>query len=122
MPVIELDEDNYEGQLKGTILLDFHAQWCGPCKRMSPHFKAASEEFKDQVVFAKVDVDELEDVASAFKIEAMPTLVFVKDGKPVANMKGYRDRDAIVKFVKDNLGATKDDEEKEDKPNPTKSP
>jgi thioredoxin 1 len=103
MSIIELNEENYEEKLKETIIIDFHAQWCAPCNRMTPHFKSACEEFKGVVTFAKVDVDDFPNLAEAFHVKVMPTLVLVKRGKPVANIKGYCDKDTIVNFIKESL-------------------
>ena len=61
------------------MVIDFYATWCGPCKAIAPVIERMSQEMKDQVVFLKVDVDETDDIAGDYKIEAMPTFVFIKN-------------------------------------------
>jgi len=69
------------------VVVDFFAEWCGPCKRISPHVEKYSEEFK-HITFIKVDVDAATDVAEAYNIQAMPTFMLFKDGAKVAEMTG----------------------------------
>jgi thioredoxin 1 len=64
-------------------LVDFWADWCGPCKITGPHFAAASERFVDQVTFCKVDTERARDVAAAFGIRSLPTIAVLLDGEVV---------------------------------------
>lgn len=69
------------------VVIDFHAVWCGPCKRIAPAIEAMSKRNAD-VVFLKVDVDENSEASEKYGIEAMPTFKFVKNGKVVATITG----------------------------------
>ena len=85
---IKINSTNYKSYVSETsnILLDFTAEWCGPCKRMKPELKKAENFLADtncNVVFAEIDVDESSDIAEQYGINCMPTLVLIKDGKPV---------------------------------------
>ena len=71
----------------GTTIVDFTAQWCGPCQAIAPHFMELSEKFTT-VQFIKVDVDELESVAQEAGVSAMPTFMIYKDGKNVDSLVG----------------------------------
>jgi len=66
------------------VVIDFSAKWCGPCRMIAPFYADLSDkaEYKD-ITFAKVDVDELEEAAQAYTVEAMPTFLFIKNGKEV---------------------------------------
>lgn len=64
-------------------IIDFWADWCGPCKITAPHFAAAAERMSDEVVFAKVDTERAPDVARAFGIRSLPTLAVLHDGEVV---------------------------------------
>ena len=80
------------------ILLDFFAVWCGPCKMLAPVLQEVAEQYPD-VLFAKVDVDEEPALASRFNISVIPTLVLIRDGKPVASATGYRDAQRLSAFL-----------------------
>nr|2YOI_A Chain A, LECA THIOREDOXIN [synthetic construct]2YOI_B Chain B, LECA THIOREDOXIN [synthetic construct] len=70
------------------VVVDFFATWCGPCKMIAPFFEELSEEYPDKVVFIKVDVDEVPDVAAKYGITSMPTFKFFKNGKKVDELVG----------------------------------
>lgn len=76
--------------LKSTepVLVDFHAQWCGPCKAMAPALEQVAAEMKGKVKIVKVDVDENPKVTGTYGIRAMPTLILFKDGKVAAQYTG----------------------------------
>jgi thioredoxin 1 len=73
---------------RNSVVIDFFATWCGPCKLLSPQLEQWSKQYPT-VVFAKVDVDENEEITSKNKVRAMPTLFFYKNGQKVADIQGY---------------------------------
>ncbi len=77
---------NGEGANK-SIIIDFFAEWCGPCRGIAPFFSDLSEMYKN-VVFAKVDVDNAEDVANFARVSSLPTFILVKNGAEVARFTG----------------------------------
>ena len=81
----------------GLVVVDFFATWCGPCVAIAPKFIEMSDKYTD-VVFIKVDVDELEDVAAACEISAMPTFQFYRDGKKVDALVGANEADLKAKI------------------------
>lgn len=85
---------------KGIAMVDFFAEWCGPCKQQLPIVDALSNELKDKVFIAKVNVDEESDLASEFEIASIPTLIFFKDGTVVNRVTGLHDKVQIDKILK----------------------
>lgn len=72
----------------GVYVVDFWATWCGPCRTMKPIFEKVEKELVGKAKFLKVDVDQNQELAQRFNIEAIPTLVLFKDGKPVETKVG----------------------------------
>merc|ERR1712122_207848 len=79
--IVESQAD-FDSVINGNTLVcvDFFATWCGPCKMIAPKLEAMSKEMEGKVIFLKVDVDELEDLAAAQEVKAMPTFAFFKGG------------------------------------------
>uniref|UniRef100_A0A7I4CX43 Thioredoxin domain-containing protein n=1 Tax=Physcomitrium patens TaxID=3218 RepID=A0A7I4CX43_PHYPA len=69
------------------VLVDFTATWCGPCRLMAPIFVELSKKYEN-IIFLKVDVDEVKDVTSQWEVRAMPTFIFIKDGKSIHKVVG----------------------------------
>ena len=70
------------------VLVDFWADWCGPCKMIGPSLEEISDELADQVTIAKVDIMENTDIATKYGVQSIPLMVLFKDGKPVAQKLG----------------------------------
>jgi thioredoxin 1 len=85
------------GSLK---ILKFEADWCGPCQQMKPIFNTVSKEFGSAVAFQSIDVDKQPDLASTYKVELLPTVVAVKDGKVVGRSTGFMNAAKLKGFIK----------------------
>ena len=86
MAEILLKKDNFEKEVleeKGLVLVDFFANWCGPCKMLMPVIHEVAEEYAGVVKVGKVDVDEEMELASRYGVVSIPTLILFKDGVPV---------------------------------------
>lgn len=88
---------------KKTLVVDFWATWCGPCRMLAPVFEAVSEKFADKAVFVKVDVDENEAAARKYGISSIPDIILFRDGKPAAANLGFVPEAALAAFVEKNL-------------------
>jgi len=81
------------------VVVDFWAGWCGPCHAMAPIMRALAKEFEDQVVFAKVDIENNRDLASQFNIKSVPTLVLIRNGKEWERLTGVQSRSDLRKII-----------------------
>ena len=84
------------------IVIDFWAEWCGPCKKLSPTIDGLAEEYEGVVDIRKCDVEENVEVASRFGVMAIPTIVFLKDGKEITRRTGTIKKDQLVEIIEAN--------------------
>ena len=87
---IKSKEEFVELSKEGLVVVDFYADWCGPCRMLAPVMEELAAEFENKAKFAKLNVDNVDEVASAFRIMSIPCVVFIKDGKEVNRIVGYR--------------------------------
>jgi len=93
--IVTLTQDNFENEaLKSTtpVLVDFWAEWCGPCKMISPVLDELATEYQGKVKIGKVNVDEQQGLASQFKVSAIPTLLLIKDGQVIEQTRGAKSK------------------------------
>lgn len=99
MSVLKLNNDNFNEAVKdGIVLVDFYADWCGPCRMMAPILEAVSAERAD-IKVAKVNVDESSELAAKFGVMSIPTLVVLDDGEEIKRIVGARPKDALLKEI-----------------------
>jgi thioredoxin 1 len=89
MPVVELTKDNFESVVTGnaTVIVDYWAPWCGPCRGFAPVFERVAEKNPD-IVFAKVNTDEEQEIAGHFQIRSIPTLMIFRDNVIIFSQPG----------------------------------
>ncbi|XP_026877861.2 thioredoxin, mitochondrial [Electrophorus electricus] len=86
------------------VLVDFHAQWCGPCKILSPRLEKAIAKQKGRVAMAKVDIDEHTDLAIEYGVSAVPTVIAMRGGDVIDQFVGIKDEDQLDSFVNKLIG------------------
>lgn len=95
-----LNDTNFDqGIASGLVLVDFYADWCGPCRMLSPVLEELAQEMSSQLTVAKVDTDQAAQTATHFEVTSIPTLILFKQGKPVKRVVGLKDLAALRKLV-----------------------
>ena len=97
---LNLNKDNFEKSIaNGVAIVDFWAEWCGPCKMQLPIIEEFSGEMEGKATIGKVNVDEELELAQSFGIQSIPTLILFKDGKPVKKLVGLHSKESLYEEV-----------------------
>lgn len=100
MALVYANKDNFQDEVaNGTVVLDFYADWCAPCRMIGPVLEQVANENPD-IKVVKVNVDENVELAGNFGVRGIPALFVLKDGKTVAQKAGFMPKDALVDWVK----------------------
>ena len=98
-----ITKENFEQEILGSdklTVLDFWATWCGPCMMLAPIMEELDRELEN-VKFCKCNVDEQMELAMQFRIESIPTLLLIKNGKVVNKLVGFREKSALIRDIED---------------------
>ena len=99
MAVNSISDDNYAEEISdGMVLVDFWAEWCGPCRMIAPIVEELSNEMPD-VKFAKLNIDDNQQTAQSLGITSIPTLILYKNGQPVGQMVGGLPKPQLKNFI-----------------------
>ena len=102
MKTTSLDESNFDATIASSdkpVLVDFYADWCGPCQMLGPIIDEVAEEQGDKAVVAKLNIDHAQQIAVRFGITTIPALIVFKDGKAVNTARGMQSKDAISRLI-----------------------
>ncbi|MFZ5966024.1 MAG: thioredoxin [Bacillota bacterium] len=100
--VIMLNNDNFEGEVFDTslpVVVDFYADWCGPCQMVGPIMDELAEELKGKVKICKVNVDGQRDLARKFKVMSIPTVLFYQNGQQVDRVTGAYGKNEFMNLI-----------------------
>ncbi len=99
---LKLNSENFESEVLNaneTVLVDFYADWCGPCKMMAPVIEELAEELQEKAKVGKINVDESTDIATQYDVMSIPTIIIFKNGKEVKRFIGVRDKQELLNEV-----------------------
>jgi thioredoxin 1 len=95
-----VDDTNFESTIsKGVTLVDFFANWCGPCRMITPIIEELAVNYSGKVNMVKLDVDQAQEATAKFNVTSIPTVILFKDGKEIKRVVGVRDKDAFTTML-----------------------
>ncbi|MAK09234.1 MAG: thioredoxin [Rhodobacteraceae bacterium] len=99
------DKDFKEKVLEADkpVLCDFWAEWCGPCKQISPILHELAEDYKEKILIAKVNIDENPEVPSNYGIMSIPTLILFKNGQSISSQVGLVEKSSLTTWLDENI-------------------
>ena len=103
MATVKVDNSNFQSEVMESdvpTVVDFWAEWCGPCKMIGPSLEELSEEMAGEVKITKLNIDENPDLAAQFGVRSIPTLLIFKDGEPAGMQVGAKPKSALADWIK----------------------
>ena len=107
MATVTVTNDNFQSDVLGAdtpVVVDFWAEWCGPCKMIAPALEELSGEFDGKVKIAKINIDENPDIAAQYGVRSIPTLYMFKDGEVVDQMVGAAPKGKLSDWMQNTVG------------------
>jgi thioredoxin 1 len=99
-----LDDASFNDAIeKGVTLVDFYAEWCGPCKMIAPIVEKLSVKYAGKAKIAKLDIDKSQKVTAHYEVTSIPTLILFKDGKEIKRIVGLRDEETLKSLIDSTL-------------------
>ena len=106
MATVKITDENFETEVvkaSKPVIVDFWAEWCGPCKMIGPILEELSDEFSDKVTIAKHNIDEEPNTPTKFGVRGIPTMLLFKDGELKSTKVGATPKSDIVSWIKENI-------------------
>lgn len=102
--LVYLNDTNFKSTIaNGVTLVDFYADWCGPCRMIAPIVEELSTTFQGKAAIAKVDIEQAQLVTAEFQVTSIPTIILFKEGKEIKRLVGVHDKESLKKLVQDAL-------------------
>ena len=96
----KIDDENFSQTISSeVVLIDFFAEWCGPCRMLAPILDALAEELTGKVTFGQIDVDQSPKTTTTYQITSVPTLILFKKGKEINRIVGLKDQETLKKII-----------------------
>ena len=108
MATVKVDKSNFQADVlnaKEPVVVDFWAEWCGPCKMIAPALEDIAAELGSKIKIAKLNIDENPEVTRKYGVMSIPTLMLFKDGQEMARVVGARGKDALLREIDPHIAA-----------------
>ncbi|QKG84027.1 thioredoxin [Kroppenstedtia pulmonis] len=104
MAIVDVTDQSFKNEVaSGTVLVDFWAPWCGPCKMIAPVLDEIDQEMGDKLKIAKVNVDNNPDTAGEYGVMSIPTLMVFKDGEVVDKLHGFQPKEQLSQWLSNHI-------------------
>ena len=106
MTIININENNFEEEVINSsvpCLVDFWAEWCGPCKNLAPILEEISDELKEKVKIGKINIDDNQELAAKFSIRSIPTMILFKDGNSIDTKVGLPPKQELLDWIETKI-------------------
>lgn len=107
MAILYLDSQNFQQEAMGEktmpVVLDFYADWCGPCQALSPILEELAKEYEGEIKVGKINVDKSPQLATQFQVMSIPTLIFLRNGEKIDEAMGAMEKEELRKYFEELL-------------------
>lgn len=95
-----LNDENFKDTIaKGVTLVDFYADWCGPCRRIAPVIEELANEMKGKATIAKLDIEQAQSTTALFQVMSIPTIIIFKNGQEIERIVGLSSKESLEKLI-----------------------